>query len=273
MSFKNKFSNLGHPNKIWTVSAIHGELDQLAAIHQAVYGRFQPGDRLIYTGNYFGGGRAAPLRVMDELLYFRRALMAKPGVDADDIVYLRGRQEELWHRLQHLQFTPNASRAVEWALAQHPETGCILKAYGSSAAEIMRVAREGIMSLTRWSSALKSRIRSHPGHEKFFTVLRRAAFTENRHSNDNNLLFVHAGLNPARALTEQGDDFWWSAANFNAIESYAPFRAVVRGHDPEHGGVRIGKAAISLDGGCGHGGKLVCAQLSDIGDVLEILAA
>jgi serine/threonine protein phosphatase 1 len=140
--------------------------------------------------------------------------------------------------------------------------------------ELSRISREGILNLTRWSMVLKTRIRSEPGHEKFFTVLRLAAFTENKHSNDNNLLFVHAGLDPARPLAAQRDQFWWSFKGFNQMTApYLPFRSVIRGHDPERQGVHVGPAVISLDGGCGHGGQLVCAQLSNIGEVLEILAA
>lgn len=269
MSFNNKFSNLGHPQKIWTVSAINGELAKLRSVHRAIHDKFEPGDRLVYTGNYLGGMNAEPLKVMDELLLFRRAIMAIPGVEAEDIVYLRGQQEELWHKIQHLQFAPNASQVVEWMIQRHPGMGSILEAYGSSVAEVSRIAREGVMSLTRWSNSLKSHIRSFPGHEKFFTTLRRAAFTENSESNDNNLLFVHAGINPARRLTDQGDEFWWSTRNFNSMEPYAPFRTVVRGYDPEGGGVHVSPSCISLDGG----GQLVCAQLSDCGDVLQILAA
>ena len=272
MTFKNKFSNLGQPNQIWAVSAIHGELDRLTAIHKAIFDKFRPGDRLVYTGNYFGGSNAAPAKTLDELLCFRRALLAKPGGDADDVVYLRGRQEELWSKVLLLQFAPNATEIVEWMVAHDSGIGSILEAYGSSLEDLRRVSREGIMSLTRWSNLLKARIRALPGHEKFFTVLRRAAFTELRHSNDN-LLFVHAGLNPARQLADQGDEFWWASKNFNGMAPYAPFKSVVRGHDPDHGGIHIGSSSISLDGGCGHGGKLVCAQLTNSGDVLEILAA
>lgn len=273
MTFKNKFTNLGHPNQIWTVSAIYGELEKLTAIHKALYEKFRPGDRLVYTGNYLGGTNASPVKTLDELLYFRRTLMAVPGVDAEDIVYLRGRQEELWSKILQLQFAPNASEVVEWMVTHNPEIGSILSAYGSSLEELRRVSREGIISLTRWSNFLKAKIRALPGHEKFFTVLRRAAFTELRHSNDNNLLFVHAGVNPARQLADQGDEFWWATKNFNTMEPYAPFKSVVRGHDPDRGGIHIGKASISLDGGCGRGGKLVCAQLTGTGEVLEILAA
>jgi hypothetical protein len=274
MSFKNKFSNLGQPNRIWTVSAIHGELERLVAIHKSVFDKFRPGDRLVYTGNYLGGPSARPKQTLDELLHFRRTLMALPGVENNDIVYLRGIQEELFGKLLQLQFAPNAGQVVGWMAERHPDIDVLLRAYGSSLPDATRVAREGIMSITRWTTFLKNAIRSEPGHEKFFTVLRLAAFTENKQSNDNNLLFVHAGIDTDKPLAAQGDQFWWASKGFNKIEEpYAPFRAVIRGHDPEKGGIHIGRNVMSIDGGSGRGGKLVCAHLSPTGDVIELLAA
>lgn len=276
MSFKNKFSNLGHPNRIWTVSAIHGELDQLVSIHKSIYDKFAAGDRLVYTGNYFASRYAKPAETLDELLYFRRSLMARPGVQAEDIVYLRGVQEEIWSKLLQLQFAPSAVQVAEWIAGKYPELDILLQAYGSSLGEVRRIAREGVISQTRWTSALKARIRSQPGHEKFFSVLRRAAFTEQRLANDNedrNILFVHSGLDPSLPLAAQEDRFWWASRDFNEMGAYAPFRAVIRGCDPERQGVHLGTARLTIDGGCGHGGKLICAQLSASGDILGILAA
>ncbi len=281
MSFSHKFSNLGHPSRIWTVSAIHGEHGQLVSVHKAVFDRFAPGDRLIYTGNYLGSRYAKPLETLDELIHFRAALVQRHGVPADDIVFLRGVQEELFAKLQQLQFAPNPSAVVEWMEQKYPDLDSILRAYDSSLAEAARTAREGILNLTRWSNALKTRIRAENGHESFFSDLRRAAFTEHQlkrggAGNDNppsNLLFVHAGIDPARPLDQQGDAFWWASKNFNIMEPYLPFKSVIRGHDPELQGVQRGKGCLSLAGSCGYGGKLVCAQLSGTGEILEILAA
>jgi hypothetical protein len=268
MSFDLKFSDLGRPDRIWTVSAVSGQAERLVEIHKVIFDRFRPGDRLVYTGNYMGGADARPLDTLDELLFFRRSLLAREGMLADDIVYLRGIQEELWGKILQLQFAPDARRIVEWMEKNHPEMDSILKAYGSSLAEAGRVAREGIMNLTRWSAFLKNQMRAKAGHEVFFKALRRAAF-----SNDN-LLFVHAGVNPDAGLEEQGDSFWWAGKDFNALEAPCqPFKSVVRGFDPAHQGIHIGRAAISLDGGAGFGGKLVCARLSDAGVIQELLAA
>jgi hypothetical protein len=274
MSSNLKFSNLGQPSRIWTVSAIHGQLDNLVEIHKTVFDQFTPGDRLVYTGNYLGGAQAKPKETLDEILFFRRTLLARPGILAEDFVYLRGVQEELWTKMLQLPYAPDPARITEWMAAHYPDMDSVLRAYGSSLPELCRVAREGVMNLTRWSTFMKNQMRAEPGHEMFFSVLRRAAFTENNDAdNDNNLLFVHAGVNTEKPLDRQEDSFWWASRGFNAMETYHPFKSVVRGFDPEGQGVHITRAAISLDGGCGYGGRLVCARLSNTGDVQELIAA
>ncbi len=90
-----KFAILRRPRRVGTVAAIHGEADRLAALHDAIDARFEPGDRLAYLGNYLGHGREIPA-TLDELLRFRRATLARPGMMACDIVFLRGAQEEMW---------------------------------------------------------------------------------------------------------------------------------------------------------------------------------
>ena len=80
-----------------------------AALHDAIDARFEPGDRLAYLGNYLGHGPAIRA-TLDELLRFRRATLARPGMMACDIVFLRGAQEEMWVKLLqiHLAFSPGS---------------------------------------------------------------------------------------------------------------------------------------------------------------------
>ncbi len=63
------------------------------------------------------------------------------------------------------------------------------------------------MAMTRWTSLLRSEIRSHPGHEALYSALRRAAFTGDGQSKMGSLLFVNAGLDVAKPLANQGDSF------------------------------------------------------------------
>src|SRR3546814_14736289 len=69
--------------------------------------RLLPGDRLVYLGNMVGHGTAT-IATLDELLAFRRDFLCLPGVEPEDIVYLRGAQEEMWRKLLQIQFAPRS---------------------------------------------------------------------------------------------------------------------------------------------------------------------
>ena len=113
MSDNQKFADIRHPKRIWAVGAIHADVERLSALHTDIGRRFMPGDRLVYSGNMIGRGNAVR-ETMDELLSFRRALIAMPGMLVDDVVYLRGAQEEMWQKLLQLQFAPDPSVVLRW---------------------------------------------------------------------------------------------------------------------------------------------------------------
>ncbi|SVD03386.1 uncharacterized protein METZ01_LOCUS356240, partial [marine metagenome] len=62
--------------RVWAVSAVHGEVDRLRAIHNQLEQHFTPGDRLVYLGNYLGYGPRI-IETVDELLLLRRAMLAR----------------------------------------------------------------------------------------------------------------------------------------------------------------------------------------------------
>jgi len=289
MADSQRFADLRRPRSLWAVAAIHGEAASLARLHARLYPRFQPGDRLVYLGNYLGRGPAV-LETVAELLEFRRALLALPGIDADHLVYLRGGQEEIWQKLLQLQFAQNPAQVLDWMLSQGAEA--TLLAYGGRPEQGFQAAREGLRALAAWTTGLRAAIRCHPGHEPLMSALRRAAFTSRPEADrptdaagdaaspppPSELLLVHAGLEPARALDDQGDLFWWGAAGFARLsQPYQQFCRVIRGYDPGHGGLSPSVTgadpgpALTLDGGCGFGGPLVGAHLSQNGDVLELI--
>jgi len=263
-----RFYPLGNPQRIWAVSAVHGEAAQLMALHDALIERLRPGDRVVYLGNYLGYG-PAPIETIDELLTFRRLALARPGMLASDIIYLRGGQEEMWEKLQQLQFAPNPTDVLLWMLGKGLSS--TLSAYQISPHDGIIAAQEGVMSLTKWTGKIRNAIRCHPGHDLFTTQLRRAAFTSDTPCP---LLFVHAGIDPARSLEDQGDAFWWAPRDFNTIDSpYNPYLKVIRGYDPAHRGPNLNCVTATIDGGCGFGGNLVCAGFTEDGALFDILEA
>ncbi len=263
-----RFSNLGQPRRVWAVSAIHGEIDRLIALHDDLFPYIQPGDRLVYLGNYFGFGHHA-VEVVDELLTFRRMVMAKSGMMADDIVYLRGAQEEMLQKLLQLQFAPDPGNILLWMLGNGLMS--TLYSYGISPHDRIDACRQGVIGLANWTGSIREAVRKHPGHETFNTRLHRAAHTS-PHS-EQPVLFVNCGLREDRTIEEQGDSFWWAGRDFDRIESpYAPFAKIVRGYDPEHRGIRMNNVTATIDGGCGFGGSLVCSVFDQNGGHMDSAA-
>ena len=259
------YAQLERPRRIWAIAAINGALAPLVALHDELARRYAPGDRVVYLGNYFGPGPDGPA-VLDELVAFRRLLLTAPGAEPWDIAYLRGAQEEMWQKLMQLQFAPNPLEVFDWMLKQG--LGNPLVAYGLEVEEARRRCREGALSLARWSGRLGLAMRSRPGHEELFASIRRYATT-----GPHGLLFVHAGVDPSRPLSEQGDSFWWGGAYFDAMDSpYGSYRRVIRGADRRQRGRTETAATLSLDGGAGAGGPLLAAALDGDGQVLDLIA-
>jgi serine/threonine protein phosphatase 1 len=251
------FARLECPRRIWAVAAIHGEATRLADLHGQLARVIEPGDRLVYLGNYLGIG-AEITATMDELLSFRRAFLTIPGIEPQDIVHLRGTQEEMWWKLLHVQLATSPLQVFDWMLDNGLDT--TLRAYGGSADEARSRFREGVLATTKWTGRLRDNLKAHPGHDDLLASVKRAAFSEG-----GELLFVHAGVDPNRPLDAQQDIFWWGGADFGAIrDPYDGFQRVIRGFDPDHQGVQFGPATASIDGGAGFGGPLtaICFDLN-----------
>ncbi len=253
---------LAHPRRVWAVAAVHGAAARLRALHDSLERRFVAGDRLVYTGNLLGRGDAVR-ETADEVLLFRRALLARFLLQNEDIVILRGGQEEMWHKLLQLHLAHAPAQVAEWMFANG--AAATLASYGGDADEARMRCREGALALARWTGQLREAVRRHSGHEELLFSLRRAAVSDN-----GRLLFVHCGLDITRPLADQADSFWWGASDFQAInEPYEGFARIVRGYDPNHAGADNGAVAITIDGNCGFGGELVAVCFDSDGAMVD----
>lgn len=269
MADSQRFADLGRPRRVWAVAAIHADIDRLAAAHAELVLRFRVGDRLVYLGNLVGYGAAAAT-TLDALLTFRRRLLAAPGVRAEDVVYLRGRQEEMWRKLLQLHFAPNPAEVLDWMLGQG--VGPTLAAYGGVPEHGFAACRGGAVALSRWTQGLRAAFYAHPGHESLFNALKRAAYVGAPGDPDlsGGLLFVHAGVDLSAPFDRQNDSFWWGAPGFAGLDRpFCGFSRIVRGFDPQRGGAQVGDYAVTLDAGCGAGGPLVCAAFTADGDLAD----
>ena len=261
---EGKLARLRGARRIWAVGSVHGEAERLSRLHDQIAARFVDGDRLIYLGNYLGHGSAV-VATIDELIDFRSRIMARPRGFASDIVFLRGAQEEMWQKLLQLQFAQNPGEVLGWMARNGVEP--TVAGYGAEMRQGFAASRDGPRTMTRWTSGMRDAMNARPGHTPLFSILRHAAVAL-----EGPLLFVSAGLNPARPLVDQGDAFWWGPADI--LELTAPFegfRRVIRGFDRDRRGLVQRDYAVSLDGGAGRGGKLLAAAFAPNGEVLEVL--
>lgn len=258
------FSRLRRARRIWAVAAIHGERARLETLHRRLAQRLDRGDRLVYLGGYLGHGPEVAA-TLDDLLAFRRLVLARRHAFTGDIAFLRGSQEEMWQKLLQLQFAPNPREVLEWMLERG--LGATLTAYGADPRQGMAAARDGPLAITRWTAGLRAAIDAHPGHRQLLTQLKRAALTE-----EGTLLFVHAGIDPGKPLDLQGDALWWGGGNLLELDApFGGFRRVVRGYDRRHEGVRESPFAASIDAGSGFGGPLMGACFSVEGELVETI--
>ena len=259
-----KFARLRKGRRIWAVASIHGEAERLRRLHDRIAERFGDGDRIVYLGNYLGRGSAI-VATIDELLDFRRRVLARPLSLACDAVFLRGAQEEMWQKLLQLQFAPNPGDVLAWMVREGVEaTVC---AYGGELRHGFAASRDGPRTITRWTSALRSAMNAAPGHRMLLATLRHAAA-----SADDRLLFVNAGVDASRPLAGQGDAFWWGRRDI--LDLAAPFDGfgrVIRGFDQQQRGLVEREFAVSLDAGAGRGGPLLAAAFEPDGTVAELV--
>jgi serine/threonine protein phosphatase 1 len=260
------YGRLARARRVWAVGAIHGDAHRLVALHARLAPRLNAGDRLVYLGNYLGYGPAAAA-TLDALILFRRLFLARRNAFIGDIAFLRGSQEEMWQKLLELQFAPNPREVLPWMLDHGMEA--TLVSYGVDARQGLAAARDGVLSLTRWTAGLRAAIEARSGHRQLLTALKRAAFTD-----DAALLFVHAGVDPAKPLDLQGDIFWWCDRDILQLAApFAGYKRVVRGIDREHRGIVEGRHAVSIDGGSGFGGALMAACFAPDGSIVDHIEA
>ena len=204
---------------------------------------------------------------LDEILRFRSHSLTRKGVFPDDFIYLRGAQEEMWDKLQQIQFAGDAVSIVTWMLQRG--LGATLECYGSNETEALTFARQGVVEMSSWTSRLRASMRAIPGHIQLHASLRRAAL-----DSDGRLLFVNAGIDPNFTLGGQTDAFWWNSSDIKTLsEPYQGFQRIFTGYSETHGGIEVYPFATSLDAGAGFGGPLMIACITQDGEFAEVYQA
>ncbi len=259
-----RFAELRRARRVWAIASIHGADERLARLHHALAERWQPGDRLVYLGNWLGRGTGIAACVED-MLRMRREIISLPGFFAADVVFLRGMQEEMLQKCLQLHFAVNPAEVLRWMLDQG--LAATLEAYGADIRAGLVAAREGATALARWTGLVRRGLDGKPGHRELSLAIRRAAYDDL-----GKRLFVSAGLDLDRPLAAQGDALWWGGRGFDKIDKpFEGYKRIVRGFAASHPGAAAGPFSLTLDGGCGFGGSLLAASLGPDGEILETL--
>ena len=195
MNKENLFVKICKPAKIWAIGSIHSRYNSFESIKDYLLKGFQKEDYLIFLGNIIGLGDNSK-ETLTSVVDLRNQLMAKFMIKPEKIIFLRGAQEEMLLKLLQLQIAPNPKDIVKW-MFDHGVNSTI-KSYGFNEEEILDVASQGTLSITRWTAKLNEAILREPGHKEYYTHLKHAAFSHTK-----KILFLNRGVDVSRPLSAQ----------------------------------------------------------------------
>ena len=265
MGEKNHFTILSKTNRIWAIGAIHGNMSGLCAIHDEIVKKLCDGDKIIYLGNYFGYGDNI-LSTLEEIFRFRCWFLSIPPLTTcDDIIFLRGRQEEMWQKLRQLHFARKPIDILDWVCNHGMDK--TLNSFNINIEDGYQFAMEGTLSLTQWTTKLKEITSTIAGHDNFLASLKHAVVSQN-----NRLLFLSSGIDISKDLSRQTDSLWWAGKSFSLIDKpYNQFSCIIRGYDPMHSGFIEKIYTLSLDAGDPIKSQPMAVCLSDDGHIQDII--
>ncbi len=223
MNKESNFVEFIESNRIWAIGSIHSNVDEFNTIKKHILKNFQNGDRLVFLGNVIGLGKSSK-KTLSSIIELRFNLMSKFKMKPNEIVFLRGAQEEMFNKMLQLQIAPNPLEIVNWMFEHGVDS--TLNSYGFSKDEVLGIASSGTVSISRWTTKLNQKLLENPGHKEYFLNLKHAAFSSSK-----KILFVNRGVDISRPLSAQNDCFWWGYQNFSVIDKpYKTFTRIVRGY-------------------------------------------
>ena len=225
MQTHSNFAELKFCNNIWAVGSIHSYLDSFESIKEHILKSFLKNDRIVFLGNIIGLGNSAK-ETLSSVIDMRNQLMSKFLLNTEDVIFLRGAQEEMFLKLLQLQTAPNPYEILQW-MFDHGVNKTILS-YNLNIEEIQEISTQGTLAIRKWTTKLNKMISSIKGHKEYFSNLQHAAFTDTR-----KILFVNRGVDVTRPLSAQNDCFWWGYHNFSKLDKpYNTFEKIIRGYAP-----------------------------------------
>ena len=226
---------------LFAIGDIHGCLSELTSLHKKILTQKNfdvKEDIIIYLGDYIDRGKNSK-KVIDQILKLKN--------DKINIINLLGNHDQFL-----VDFLINKNNNIKnWLNFGADQT------FRSYNIEIVEFIKDG------FEDKVIDRLRDHflnnieESHIDFFNNLELSYSTKNH-------LFVHAGINPQKKLSEQTkEDYLWSRSREFFNKNFKSEKIIVHGHTPEEN-VISDPFRINVDSGCYFSGKLSCVCLTDL---------
>jgi len=228
---------------IFAIGDIHGCLDQLISIHNKIFNYpnyKKEEDLLVYLGDYIDRGPKSK-QVIDQILNLKN-----DGIKTN---FLLGNHEEfmcdfLFNKINNLK---------NWLDYGADQT---FKSYDIEVVEFIKDGFEDHI-IDKLREVFIKKLGNE--HIDFFNNLHLTCSLAQ-------YLFVHAGIDPKKNLTDQSkQDYLWARSDDFFHKDFKAEKIIVHGHTPEKNVVNF-PYRINIDSGCYFSGKLSCACLNDLNE-------
>jgi len=225
---------------IFAIGDIHGCLKQLVTLQDKIFNYSQYNkeeDLLLYLGDYIDRGPSSK-DVINHILQLQTE-----GIKS---IFLMGNHEEfmidfLFNKINNLS---------NWLMNGADQT---FKSYDIEVAEFIKDGLEDD-KIDKLRNIFLSKLMKE--HVYFFNNFKLTYIM-------GDYLFVHAGINPEKSLSEQSEiDFLWSRSDQFFDKNFKFEKIIVHGHSPEKEVVNF-PYRINVDTGSFFSGKLSCVCVND----------
>ena len=153
MQISSKFAQFESSNNIWAIGSIHSHLKSFEKIKKHIEENFIQNDKIVFLGNVIGVGEFAK-ETLSSVIDMRFNLMSNFYLNPQDIVFLRGAQEEMFLKLLQLQIAPNPQDIISW-MFEHGVNKTI-ESYGFSKDEVQSISSQGTIAISKWTTKLNN---------------------------------------------------------------------------------------------------------------------
>ena len=225
---------------IFAIGDIHGCSKQLISLQDKIFNYptyNKESDLIIYLGDYIDRGPNSK-DVIQHILKLQKEKV--------NSIFLMGNHEQImidfvFNKINNLRYWLNLG------------TDQTFKSYKIEVAEFIKDGFEDD-KIDRLRNVLLNELSSE--HIHFLKNLRLFYSTRK-------YLFVHAGINPEKALKDQDKmDFLWSRSDQFFDKNFKFEQIIIHGHTPEKEVINF-PYRINIDTGCFYSGKLSCVCLND----------